>query len=121
MTDSTHTPGPWALSRNIGPLTSAAGHVHHTIELGGRGCFTVEQKAGEKAEANVRLMAVGPELLQALRLFLRFHSGERWTAQDAEWWREITGAEDATAKIACDFAAPRRDSGNRGFRCADME
>lgn len=64
---SEHTPGPWTLSRNLGPWTSSAGHVHHTIERGSHGCINVEQSAGDEAEANARLIVAAPEMLEALR------------------------------------------------------
>lgn len=38
------------------------------------------------------------------RAVLLFHRGGPWTLEDRQMWLALTGEEDATTKVLCDFA-----------------
>ena len=66
MTDAKHTPGPWRLNKNY-----QIGIPHGDKEAGEAAWIDLEDAAGhfapENLEANARLIASAPELLEALR------------------------------------------------------
>jgi hypothetical protein len=77
MSNTKHTPGPWFLPSMAGPY-----HVPGTTASGkGDWCYYINSKkahefcpasahgpSAEEAEANARLIAAAPELLEALQL-----------------------------------------------------
>lgn len=42
-------------------------------------------------------------LMQACTATLLFHSGQPWTQNNATQWFLLTGSQEATAKVLCDF------------------
>jgi hypothetical protein len=62
----THTPGPWHLGLSHGPLTLTD---HHRIAMHGSGSAAVYSMgcSAEESEANARLIAAAPDMLEALR------------------------------------------------------
>jgi hypothetical protein len=53
--------------------------------------------------AYARLVSAAPELDAFAEAALLFHSASPWDAEKASRWRELTGAEECTAKALCDF------------------
>lgn len=39
----------------------------------------------------------------ALQLVLMFHKGGQWTDEDKAEWKRITGFDEATTKVLCDY------------------
>ncbi len=68
MTTAAHTPGPWIYAYS--PYTSQDGKEIPAFEVHGeeKVCDTNENRPGEEQEANARLIATAPELLEALTL-----------------------------------------------------
>lgn len=66
MTAAKHTPGPWSVSEEWDGTSIKAGqfHVTHTIQSCG---FHSEEEDKAVTQANARLIAAAPELLEALR------------------------------------------------------
>jgi len=54
-------------------------------------------------------------LLEALEAVLMFHAGGQWDADKRNRWQVLTGHEEATTKVLCDFVraaltgAPREE------------
>ena len=68
MSETKHTPGPW----RVAPRSDYPEHADINVDAGTRGYVALCGKAGdEEAEANARLIAAAPELLDALRETLR--------------------------------------------------
>ena len=64
MSETKHTPGPW----RVAPRSDYPEHADINVDAGTRGYVALCGKAGdEEAEANARLIAAAPELLEALR------------------------------------------------------
>jgi hypothetical protein len=57
-----------------------------------------------EAEANARLIAASPELLDVAEAAILFHSGGGWDAEKQARWSALTRGRDATTKGLCDFA-----------------
>ena len=58
----------------------------------------------EKCEANARLIAAAPQMLEALKAVVLFHSGSPWNEAKALEWQRLTGILDgATTKALCGF------------------
>jgi len=69
---TTHTPGPWALSQAHG-FSSGQPRNSYTISgVCGTGATTPNPNVSEN-EANARLIAAAPELLDALQSLLTLH------------------------------------------------
>jgi hypothetical protein len=89
-TEMRHTPGPWHYRRGDEWSHSVVTH-HGTLPDGSQNCWTVADinKMREPAhEANARLIAAAPDLLEALRVFVSCslpvsteidERGHRWT------------------------------------------
>lgn len=62
MSDTKHTPGPWHIYKGHGLYvdSSTAGSI----------CKLAEKRISEQDEANARLIAASPELLEALESIL---------------------------------------------------
>lgn len=43
-------------------------------------------------------------LMEVVEAFLLFHDGGYWDAPKASRWKSLTGSEEATTKVLCDFA-----------------
>ena len=79
-----HTPGPWCVEHlpDDGPSihTDEAGIARRIagVDMGGW-----RKTSRKEAEANARLIAAAPELLEALRDLLSLHPGteNKWTQQ----------------------------------------
>lgn len=78
-----HTPGPWT-ARAPKPGTVAQGYISDVSQLGIGGLTVADCVMGwttEECEANARLIAAAPELLEALRSVdsaMRSHFGGAW-------------------------------------------
>ena len=89
---SPHTPEPWTLIEDQGPLVMGGGHFIGDRYVGGH-CIARLIDSTEATPANARLMIAAPELLAALEDRFREHlSGHatkgvcncpRWTAAQA--------------------------------------
>jgi hypothetical protein len=78
MSETKHTPGPWQVedSSDWMDIVDADGDLIAEIE------------PGECEKGNAQLIAAAPELLEALKAVLLFHSGSHWDdAKQAEWQR----------------------------------
>lgn len=79
MSRGKHTPGPWKVRENGGLMQSVEAKRDWLVFKCGR-----DFMAREELEANARLIAAAPELLEALELLiaetdpLRLNSGEPW-------------------------------------------
>ena len=70
---SKHTPGPWAVGRTVYPNIAilCKGNIVAEVRTYGVGMITEGETAPwHNAEANARLIAAAPELLEALRELL---------------------------------------------------
>jgi hypothetical protein len=68
LTSTTHTPGPWTLGASREILGRAFDGSARNI------CDTVRGGSPEAAEANARLIAAAPEMLDALKAVLKIES-----------------------------------------------
>ncbi len=99
---SKHTPGPWKVTgyephnKVIASYGDGKQPVHFDVAL----CH-LEVAIGTP-QANARLIAAAPELLEACKAVLLFHSGAEWDAGRPEEWKRITGEVLATTKSLCD-------------------
>jgi hypothetical protein len=69
-----HTPGPWEIKRDIGHFDSATSIRAHQLVGVNPSKYELSLEIGgwasvEKLEANARLIAAAPELLEALEAF----------------------------------------------------
>ena len=89
---SKHTPGPWNVSEEFDGTSIKAGmfHVTHTIQACG---FHEPDVDKAVTQANARLIAAAPELLDALNAMLT-HMG-----MDEDEWNKVT-FNQARAAIA---------------------
>src|SRR5208337_4955578 len=94
MTTTQYTPAPWAYA--YAPYTTQDGRELPAFEIHGEGvkvCDTVEDQPIEAQEANARLIAAAPDLLDALEdLVGRDETEARESGFDREA-RAETGAE----------------------------
>ena len=95
MADAKHTPGPWELARNdqhAGSIATLYGCEGGYIEV-----WTTKWPAGVNQEANARLIAAAPELLEALQSIVDDHEfcGNSWGDRREAW---IATARAALAK-----------------------
>ncbi len=66
-----HTPGPWRVSNNgVGMSVSAGGIRISQSGYVGAACMQTQQADIERRNANARLIAAAPELLEALESVL---------------------------------------------------
>lgn len=116
-----HTPGPWVIDATyleVSDVLGADGYPVAEVQwtaimpgynkkfgithwAGDEGRSYIERPAAE-VEANARLIAAAPEMYDAMRLPLLFHSVGAWTDECALEWERITGTKEATTKIMCD-------------------
>lgn len=89
------TPGPWHYQEESDAYTH--------IVRGPNNYFITQlsQDTSGRSEADARLMAAAPELLDACRAVLLFHAVE-WDEDKRTEWKAITGESEATTKILCD-------------------
>jgi hypothetical protein len=85
-----HTPGPWELV----PASSFC--PWPAVIRGKTGGFLVHGISKQLCEADARLIAAAPDLLEALRKFALKH--RHTYGLDGAWDEEITTAEKAIAK-----------------------
>jgi hypothetical protein len=62
----------------------------------------LDESMDRLAETALRVKADRDRLLAVVQLPLMFHSGRPWSELDRRRWQEITGTEEATAKVMCD-------------------
>lgn len=74
MAHVAHTPGPW---RVIGPYSGG----HYSVQRGKEGGFIVTGTSTEREEADARLIAAAPDLMEALHV-VRISVG--WLAMTME-------------------------------------
>ena len=65
-----HTPGPWIASPKRNELDLLEYSIDYNNENGSGHVATVDASRGERLEANARLIAAAPEMLEALRIAL---------------------------------------------------
>ena len=93
MSETKHTPGPWRILRQNGKQFIQAGPVYFSIaEVAG------PSNAGREREltANVNLIAAAPDLLEALKMFVREYEGTG--SDDRETRPEMIAARAAIAE-----------------------
>lgn len=86
MTDTKHTPGPWAVHPNQAVVDAFDGGVPLSV------CallWPTDERSEDETFANARLIASAPDLLDALR-----------EIADLPWFRQDEGAQIARAAIA---------------------
>ena len=66
-----HTPGPWIL-RSAGELLNEIPHPFDFVEVSKQRYITTEGKSEREANANARLIAAAPDMLNALLDVLDF-------------------------------------------------
>ena len=87
-----HTPGPWIL-RSAGELLNEIPHPFDFVEVSKQRYITTEGKSEREANANARLIAASPDMLNALLDVLNF-----WDDPDMSM-SELKGrVRDAVAK-----------------------
>ncbi len=101
-----HTPGPWRVEARMsmpGEITDVLIYADGHAPL--IGCATSEEVSLETAEANARLMAAAPDLLEALKamIVMMDRGGQPKKLDDALTWRQNDElarqmADDAVAK-----------------------
>jgi hypothetical protein len=66
---SAHTPGPWSLT--LGTLFNGKTYARAVVDRDGRSVrvSAMTLSGGDECDANARLIAAAPELLEALRAF----------------------------------------------------
>ena len=98
---SAYTPGPWSIwnfsddPRHVAVGPDAGGlAVADVVACNAHGCYTAETES--RGQANARLIAAAPELLQALRVI------DSNAAESAEWIRRVAreAIEKATGGAA---------------------
>ena len=92
MTNSAHTPGPWVYQYS--PYTSQDGHEIPAFEVHGEDkvCDTNENQPSEEQEANARLIAAAPELLDALDCLLIYAADIHSEDLDLEVYEQARAA-----------------------------
>jgi len=102
---STHTPGPWTITKaqNARYIEGdpKRGHVAFVYAKGDR-CDIMrdEYSAPEEMEANARLIAAAPDLLDALKVMLKGDELGEVACQEQGFLRLIERTEQARAAIA---------------------
>ena len=93
--DTKHTPGPWTYSKE----QTTNGHAHMVRQSSGESVANVRShnRPTEEAQANARLIAAAPELLEALKAVLHFDSDP---SIPGEYKHDITIARKVRAAIA---------------------
>lgn len=79
-----HTPGPWIL-RSAGELLNEIPHPFDFVEVSKQRYITTEGKSEREANANARLIAAAPDLLDMCERLLGFahHYGDPWAVTAA--------------------------------------
>lgn len=101
MTEAKHTPGPWHLEE-MG-YNSSSYYIRGSSESGdrltiGKGAVAhIPRSTVNPMEANARLIAAAPELLEALKAMLEAEYAHEWEDYSSE---ELTVLEKAHAAIA---------------------
>lgn len=99
MSDNKHTPGPWAyrpLEFDDWGIVRAGDYVVAQARAGGGDVSLDEHRANktDPYEANARLIAAAPDLLEALKEYVRDFGGN----EDADSRRMVEKANAAIAK-----------------------
>ena len=81
MEKQQHTPGPW-----VQPMQANGANVRHPhiISDGGEIAITTWQGSEQKTNANARLIASAPDLLEALEEIVSAADGDGWSQIDAD-------------------------------------
>ena len=84
-----HTPGPWAIPKGFtenvaAGLTPDGGIRFVALTAGSK---TIPK---EESEANARLIAAAPDLLDLLQQQLKYRSGMHMAVDDAEWQKLVS-------------------------------
>lgn len=83
-----YTPGPWVIEENV--TVGGINHLAITARHAGGSwmpCSVSPMRfARDVDQANARLIAATPELLEALKLVLIFHDSGPWTSEKAQEW-----------------------------------
>ncbi len=66
-----HTPGPWHIGLDGMSIVADAGDSPHGIPI--RPCVATVKRRLDGTEANARLIATAPDLLEALQEYLDWH------------------------------------------------
>jgi hypothetical protein len=94
-----HTPGPWKVFPGSTQVVRDQGDVVGETICEAENCNAFVQNEARN-QANARLIAAAPEMLEALRAVLLFYSVD-WTAEKRAEWDRLTGGE-ATTRVLCD-------------------
>lgn len=91
MTDAKHTPGPWRVQERFGTVFTTSnpeegtGMTNAIASACRRGRDAGSEVTLDESEANARLIAAAPCMLEALRMVLNY--AERETCKHEETWR----------------------------------
>lgn len=97
-----HTPGPWEVSKEWDGTSIKAGpfHVTHTIQSCG---FHSDEEDKVVTQANARLIAAAPELLEALQSAVQWGAPFKDAPSDArpDWFSLANTAIKKATVITC--------------------
>jgi hypothetical protein len=99
MSATKHTPGPWFYRRGD-EWTHDVVTLHGELPDGSTNCWTVasiNKQREPEHEANARLIAAAPELLEELENILRAYGSEH-QSHAFEQWPEVIRAREVIAK-----------------------
>ena len=89
-----HTPGPWVIAGSMNDDIRESSRDHCTIAT--IRCYASHNLATEK-DANTRLIATAPELLEALERLVYLRDAT-FAASETDWTRGMVAARAAIAK-----------------------
>ncbi len=102
----THTKGPWVVYPEIQKPTKAGKSAYYEVESAVRAPWvakvqTFDDDQGE-CEANARLVAAAPDLLEACKEWVHIDSSVVSLAEQRRRWEEVVGKmKAAIAKAEC--------------------
>lgn len=101
-----HTPKPWGYS--LDELTATGQLLIRAIgDIPQPVIAEVDPDGNAKDDAtlfgNAQVMVAAPDLLDAARAALLFHSASPWDVEKAAEWKRLTGSDDATTRALCEF------------------
>lgn len=85
-----HTPGPWRVTETHTRYIQAEGHLGPLAELRSRLDYPgMDPRVAQTLDANARLMAAAPELLEALKLIPQ---SSEWSSMESDTQAAVLAA-----------------------------